>query len=188
MISKKQLEKFINDIIKENKIIGNLELQNIFKEMTSEEISDLWRSYFSGEAIFETNRKIPEWRTKDQLNYLLDKTESYQFISKNIDTNDNEKSKRDREDLINHIKFHLINIINEKVKSNIEFENLPILKKISYYVIISRFAILPFLILFSFFVKNELCFIMGTICASIFLLSFILHPIIEIIIGYRYKK
>jgi hypothetical protein len=120
------------------------------------------------------------------LNYLLDKTESYQYISKDNDTNDN--IKKDRDDLINHIKFHLITIINEKIKSNIAFKNLPILKKISYYILMSRFAILPFLIIFSILEKFKYCGIIALICFSIFILSFILHPIIEIIIGFRYKE
>jgi hypothetical protein len=186
MKNKKQFDKFINDLIKKNKIIADIDLQNLFKEMTSEEINLLWYSYFSLKNISETNKKIPEWRTKDQLNYLLDKTRSYEFISKNKDTNDS--SKKDRDDLINHIKFHLINIINEEIKSNIAFKNLPILKKISYYVIISRFAVIPFLIIFSILEKYEFCFIMVVICTSIFMLSFILHPIIEIISGFRSKE
>jgi hypothetical protein len=99
MKNKKQFDKFINDLIKKNKIIADIDLQNLFKEMTSEEINLLWYSYFSLKNISETNKKIPEWRTKDQLNYLLDKTRSYEFISKNKDTNDS--SKKDRDDLIN---------------------------------------------------------------------------------------
>jgi hypothetical protein len=47
MKNKKQFDKFIIDIIKKNKIIDDIELQNVFKEITVEEINNLWHSYYS---------------------------------------------------------------------------------------------------------------------------------------------
>lgn len=124
----RQIQKFIGESIKQN--IANVDetkLQNLFDQMTTEEIQKFWLFYSGSKALSTANASVPYWKTKEQKQYFDNELDNYQFYPKEKDGHD--KYIIDRNDLISHVKFHLKNIIKQQIKSNQEFKNKPFLEK-----------------------------------------------------------
>ena len=79
----KEIEKFIRSSIKKkSKFVGEIELQNLFDQMTTEEIQKFWFHYSAGKAFSTVNALIPDWETKDQEKCFKHLSSNYQFYPK----------------------------------------------------------------------------------------------------------
>jgi len=186
------IEKFISRSIKNgDNQINETELQSLFDQMTIDEISLFWSHYYSFRSLHEASVKVPDWRTREQEKYFLNNLSSYQYYPKEKDSNG--KYIIDRDDFINHIKAHIINRINNSIKSNIEFNHKPFLEKLPYYLMIYALLTIPLAIAFYFlgsliFNKQFVEFLTITIISSYGFTGLVIYPIVISIIKRKHKK
>ncbi len=183
----KQLEKFIQKSIKrKDEIVDENELLSLFDEMTTNEIIFFWFNYSGDISFSKVIARIPDWRTKERERYLTDLVGYYHYTPKEKDKNG--KYILDRNDLINHVKSHLIIIIQSEIIANYNYKNSPLLEKIPYYLI--RLPIIIILIPFVslFFFNNKVWESIYGVCLFIFLFNLLLYLIVYLIISCRHDQ
>jgi hypothetical protein len=177
---RKEIEKVIDKALKNLDKLDENNLRSILAEMSYDEISYFWREYSFDRNYSEVNQKIAYWKTRDQEKYIFRDYGNYKFYPKN-------QTEKDKDEIIEHVVLKIKKNVEEEVERKIQFKNQPFLKKASYYVSITRFIILPFLIIFSIFGKYEFCFYMGITSLIILILAYVFYFLIEIIISIKYK-
>jgi len=139
MSSKTPIEKFISSSIK-NKVedIDEGELDNLLKQMATNELDSFWSNFSSHKAYTDMNRNIPAWQTKTQALELSYLTLKYGYSSK-----ENKRNKTYRSGLINHIKSYLVEHIENEIQQENDLKNRSFWEKLPPYYLISTFILIP---------------------------------------------
>jgi hypothetical protein len=179
MEKEKEIKKNIENSINLLNEIDGTQLRILLNEMSFEEIKIFWDNYSSSKIYSEANIKIPHWRTKDQERYILGDYDNYRFHPKN-------EFEKNKEEIIEHVLSRLKRIIKQEVDRKLQFKNQPLLKKVQYYLIISRFILFPFLIVFGLLESYAFCTTIAIICFILLVFTYTLHFIIHFIIHFKY--
>jgi hypothetical protein len=186
MNKEKQIEKFISKSIKKgDEVLDELELLNIFNNMTTTEIYSFWSSYSSGKAFSTANTRVDDWKTKEMKIMFNSLSFEYRYYPKEKDVNG--KNIIDRIDLIKHVKFHIFKIIKDGIQSNREFKEKSFLERIPFYLLIVTLVVmLPFYLVFSIW-DTKYSHLIIFWCNLYYAAAMILYFLISLIV-YRIKR
>jgi len=110
------LEKFVRRAIKNSsEQLDESELQELLDLMTTSELQDFW-IHFTANRAFSATTSVPYWKTKQQETILVGEIANYAFYPKEKDASGKYIVVRD--ELIQHIKAHLIKYINQDKRRN----------------------------------------------------------------------
>ena len=139
MSGKIPIEKFISSSIK-NKVehINECELDELIKQMPTNELDAFWLNFSSDKAYTDMNRNIPEWQTKTQATELGYSTLKYGYSSKESKSSENYRS-----GLINHVKSHLFEHIKNEIQHENDLKNRTFWERIPPYYLMSTVILIP---------------------------------------------
>ena len=187
MNREKQIERFISESIKQGvPIFDDIRLLNLLQQMETKEVQMFWIHYSASRAFSQANVHVPDWKTKEQEQYFKELSSSLLFYPKEKDTDG--KYIIDRNDLIDHVRKHLENIINQDIQSNKAFKRKTFLEKLTTYILASTLIIIPFFIVSSLFSYNPICKVILIACYVMYGLNLLLYPLVTFIIRRRHSK
>jgi hypothetical protein len=176
MNKEKQIEKFINEAIKGRVLIfDHPKLLILLQQMETREIQIFWIQYSATRSFSQANITFPDWKSKEQEKYLKEGLSSFQYYPKEKDLNG--QYTVDKNDLIDHVRKHLENIINQEIVSNEVFRNKAFLEKMPTYILAAVLIMIPFFIISSIYSNNSIfrviligCYVFYGMCLLIYLL------------------
>ena len=184
MNKERQIERFIHRSVKKGSpFLGETDLRSLLEIMTTDEITMFWFRYSASRAFTETNSNVPDWKTKQQLNYLKATSFGYAFTPK-------EKDKEGRYiihkmELVDHVVLHISNIIDEEIMSQIAFKNKSYFEKIPFYTLVSSLLMIPIFFICSFFPNNKYCKGVLVACCILYGINFITYVLVRTILNRR---
>lgn len=187
MTKGRQIEIFISRSIKKGTTFeSETELLTLLNSMTTTEISIFWAHYSASKAFREANINVPDWKTKQQTNYFLERSNLYMFYPKEKDSNG--QYIIDRKELITHVVGHITSIIDDEIKSKSIFKNKSFLEKMPAYILIFTFLTVPLFMICSIFSFNVICKNIADTCGLLYFINSLLYVLISVIIKYRRKR
>ena len=192
MNHEKSIEKFISRSIKNGTDpIEEAPFKMILEKMTTDEIHLWWIVYSASLAFSDAHVGNRHWETRKIEKKLEVMVGSYNYLPKEKDKNG--KYIVVREDLILHIKEHILGKIKSGIQERIDFRNRSLKAKFQYYLSVLSLLTLPVFMIIDFFPKNKYYIPTLIICSIIFFSYFFLFPITFFIIKqtieiFRKKK
>ncbi|MCY2929586.1 MAG: hypothetical protein NTV86_08850 [Planctomycetota bacterium] len=122
------IKQFIRSSVRaENDRPDMHELERLLGDMSTEALQLFW-AHFAADWAYSGTVRVPYWKTRAQERILKDGLVRIAFHPKKMDKNG--KGIFAREDLVDHIKTHLIEYIGEERQRREEYKNRPFSRKI----------------------------------------------------------